>query len=138
MTLYDFFLNIYLSKGNNKEEVKSKYKIQYDKILFFDDFFKDLFPEGKKDYIKLIKHLVDLSKFFQKEKNSNKKNIFVIKEKEKNNNSSTYISNKINRSSSKSELSHLSENYENLYSIIFPQKNFKTTIIHSTLTTKVI
>ena len=34
-----------------------------------------------------MKRLVDLSKFFQKEKNSNKKNIFVIKEKEKNNNS---------------------------------------------------
>ena len=48
MTLYDFFLNIYLSKGNNKEEVKSNIKFNLIKFYFLMIFLKIYFLKKKK------------------------------------------------------------------------------------------
>ena len=48
MTLYDFFLNIYLSKGNNKKEVKSNIKFNLIKFYFLMIFLKIYFLKKKK------------------------------------------------------------------------------------------
>ena len=92
MTLKEFFLKIYLS--NNQKEVKSKFKISADNIMFFDDFLKSrTSDEDKEDYKKLIRHLIQLSNTHN---NLDKGNIFKIINVEENNTNQIYNSNILN------------------------------------------